>query len=220
MNTIDITAYLSAMWTRFFDFLPQLITAIIILVIGWLVAYALAAVVRSLVRYSGLDRWVERARLNHRLSIEEGSKYAFASNLAASLVKWIVMIVTLGFAADVLGLPGVRAFIGTILAYIPNVIVAVVILAIGIVASQIVSEFIAIGEMMLDISPRAKRALSQVAKYAIIVFSIMAALIQLNIVPQLIEIAFAGLVFALALSFGLGGREQASRWIADLQSRA
>ncbi len=207
------------MWYQFVTFIPSLLGAIVVFVIGVVLAYIVAAVVRRVIQLTGIDEWVDRANINRRLSLE-GSRYALVSHMLASIVRWVIIIAALGVSADALQLPGVREFIGTILAYIPNVIVAIVILTIGIIASQIVSELIGVGETAMGLSPRVRRTLVQVAKYSIIVFSIMAALFQLNIVPQLIEIAFAGLVLALALSFGLGGREHADKWIADLKSRA
>jgi hypothetical protein len=213
----NIGDYFQTLALRFIDFLPQLIGAVIVLIIGWVVAVILASLVRRLVRFSGIDGYVERTGLNRRLNIREQSSWALVSNVVASIVKWVIVIGTVGIAANMLNLPGVQQFIGTILAYIPNVIVAIIILTIGVVAAQIVSELVMAGESLFGLTQRSRIILSRVARYAIIVFSVMAALTQLNIVPQLIEIAFAGMVLALALAFGLGGREHAREWIANLR---
>jgi hypothetical protein len=220
MYTSNVTASMQALWVRFLDIVPQLLGAVLTLIIGIVLAIVVAAVVRRVLRFTGIDAWVAKAGLNQRLNIRDGSAYALVSNLVASIVKWVIILGTIGVAADVLQLTGVRAFIGAILAYIPNVIVAILILTIGVIASQIVAEVVGVGESALDVSSSTRRVLTSVARYAIIIFAAMAALIQLNIVPQLIEIAFAGLVFALALSFGLGGREHASQWISDLKRQA
>jgi hypothetical protein len=219
-TTTDVSAYVQALWLRFIDLVPQLVGAIIVLAIGIAIAYIVAAIVRKGLQFTGIDNWVSRARLNERLSIDHQSSYALISNMVASIVRWVIIIGTLGVAADMLNLTGVQVFIGTILAYIPNVIVAVIILTIGIIAGQIVAELVGAGEGILSVSLRARKTVSLVAKYAIITFSIMAALIQLNIVPALIQILFGGIVLALALAFGLGGREHASQWISDMKRQA
>lgn len=215
----DTFTYLQSLWLRFIDFLPQLVGAIIVLILGWIIAAIVAMVVRRIVQFTGIDGWVKRTGLNERLRLRDGSNYALVSNFVASVVKWVIILGTVGLAADMLGLAGVRAFTGTILAYIPNVIVAVVILSIGMIAAQFAAEFVSAGAASTQMPGANRKILAAVARYSIMVFAIMAALTQLNIVPQLIEIAFAGLVFALALAFGMGGREHASRWIEQLRSR-
>jgi hypothetical protein len=212
-----VTTSLQALWFRFVDFIPQLLGAIIVLIIGFVLAYIIAIVVRRMVQFTGIDNWAARAGINRQLNLRETSRYALVSNMVASIVRWVIIIATIGLAANTLQLTGVEAFIGTILGYIPNVIVAIIILTIGFIAAQIVSRFVAVGEMSLQISPRARQTLVSISKWAIIAFSIMAALIQLNIIPQLVEILFAGLVFALSLAFGLGGRDHAREWIGEMR---
>ena len=213
----SIANSLQALLSRFIDFIPQLLAAVVVLIVGIVLAYVIAIIVRRIVQFTGIDNWAARAGINRQLNLRETSRYALVSNMVASLVRWIIIIGTVGLAANILQLIGVEAFIGTILGYIPNVIVAIIILTIGFIAAQIVSKFVAVGELTLQISPRARQTLVSISKWAIIAFSIMAALIQLNIIPQLIEILFAGLVLALALAFGLGGRDHAREWIGEMR---
>lgn len=217
-NLPDINAYFFALWVRFVDYVPQIISAILVLLIGWIIAVIVAAIVRKVLAFTGVDAWVGRTGLNERLKLHPKSRYALVSGLMGSIAKWVILLGAIGVAADILALPGVRAFVGTILAYIPNVIVAVLILAIGMVAAQLLSEAVSAGLGAAHLPGANRTVLASIAKYAVIVFAVMAALTQLHIVPMLIQIAFAGLVFALALAFGLGGREHASQWIASMKN--
>ncbi len=214
----DINAYFLALWIRFAQYVPQMISAVLVLLLGWLAAEIAAVVVRRAVAFTGADAWVGRTGLNEQLKLAPHSRYALVSNLMGSIAKWAILLGAVGVAADILGLPGVRAFVGTIIAYIPNVVVAVLILAIGMVAAQLLSASVAAGLGAAHMPGANRAVLAGIAKYAVIVFAVMAALTQLNIVPALIQIAFAGLVFALSLAFGLGGREHASQWIAKMKS--
>jgi hypothetical protein len=213
----DSTVYLQLLWVRFIDFLPNLLGAVIVLLIGWLAAVIVAAVVRKVLRFTGVDGWVARSGLNERMHMRVNSKYSLVSNLLASIAFWIIFVGSVGIAADMLQLVGVSAFIGSILAFMPNVIVAVLILTVGLVASNLASEAVQTGESAAKLPGGNPRMLGALVRYSIIVFAVMAALTQLHIVPDLIQIAFAGLVFSLALAFGLGGRDHADRWIASMK---
>lgn len=209
-----------ALWFQFVQYLPQIVAAVIIVAVGWFVASLLGRLATKIVQMTGVDQWVNRTGINERLSIDTGSRYALLSGMIGSFVKWLIILAVIGVAADAMNLPQVNEFIGAVFAYIPNVIVAVIILAIGLVGAQYAADFVVTG---IDISryPVANRQIiASVAKYAIIVFAIMAALTQLRIVPNLIEILFAGLVLALALAFGLGGRDHANEAIARLKQQA
>ncbi len=199
---------------------PNITAAILVLLVGWAIAAIVAMVIRQVFGFTGIDGWVARAGINDRLRLRAGSRYSLVSNLVASIVFWIIMVGAVGIAADALHLTGVSAFIGSILAFMPNVIVAVLILTVGLIASNLASQAVMAGETAAAVPGGNPRILGMLVRYAILVFAIMAALTQLQIVPQLIEIAFAGLVLALALAFGLGGRDHADRWISSMRANS
>jgi hypothetical protein len=219
MNNFDYTqSPLWVYWNEFLAYLPQIIYAIIVVIIGWILGVLLGKVARRLIRYTHVDEAIDRSGLNQRLNFKR--RYALLSNFMGMVVKWIIIIGALGVAADMLNIPGVNAFIAAILAYIPNVIVAVIILTVGVIAAEFVADLVATSLAAARIPVTNGTLIASIARYAIIVFSVMAALTQLRIVPQLIEIAFAGVVFALALAFGLGGRDHASDFIRKLRNGA
>jgi small-conductance mechanosensitive channel len=215
-NLGDVTvASLQAVWYRFLQFLPNLIGAIIILIVGWVIASALGSLVRRLVERTGVDNVVERSGLNNRFNFSP--KYHLLSRTIGALIKWFIIIATLIAVASALNLPQITDFLNQVVSYIPRAIVAVAILTIGILAADFVFNLISRTLTASQLPVRHQKTIASVAKYAIIVFSVMAALTQLNIVPQLIEIAFGGIVLALALAFGLGGREEASRFLQRMR---
>ncbi|HWO07054.1 MAG TPA: hypothetical protein VNM40_00545 [Candidatus Paceibacterota bacterium] len=177
---------LQALWFQFLEYLPQLIAAAIIFIVGWIIAPVLGRLATRLVRFTGVDDWIDQMDVNERLRIRADSRYTILSSMVGLLIRWLVVLAVIGVAADAINLPQVSEFIGAVFAYIPNVLAAVVILAIGFVGAQYAADFVATG---IDVSrfPVANRqAVAAVAKYSIIIFTIMAALTQLRIVPDLI----------------------------------
>lgn len=208
------------LWFQFVQYIPQIIAAVIILLVGWALGVIFGDVATRIVRYTGVDNWVKRAGLNERLQIEHGSRYALLSGIVGSFIKWLIILAAVGVAADAANMPQVGQFVGAIFGYIPNVIVAIVILAVGFVGATYASDFVAAGVSMSRFPVANRDTMAVIIKYAIMVFAIMAALTQLQIVPNLIQILFAGLVLALALAFGLGGRDHADDAIRRLREQA
>jgi len=208
-------ASLQNVWFIFLQYIPQIIGAIIVVIVGWIVASFLGGVVKRIIKFTGVDEIVNRSRLNERMKI--ATRYSLLSGMIGEIVKWLVIIATLMAAADILNLPQITEFLRQIIMYIPRAIVAVIILTVGMLAAEFVASFLQ-GALTASRMPIGhKQTLSSVARYAIVIFSFMAALTQLGVVPQLIQIAFGGLVLALALAFGLGGRDEAARWLEQFR---
>ncbi len=197
-------------------FIPNLLAAIIIFVIGWLIGAGLARVVDQVIsalkvdqalRAAGVERVVERAgwKLN-------------AGAFLGILVKWFFIIVFLVAALEVLGLTQVTAFLTTVvLGYLPQVIVAVLILLVAAVVAEAAQRVVRGAAAAAHM--KSAKFLGSVARWAIWVFAILAALDQLGISP-FIQTLFTGLVVALALAFGLafglGGQQAAARYLDKL----
>ncbi len=200
-------------------FIPNLVAAIIIFVIGWLIGAGLAKVVAQVIssirvdqalRAAGVDRVVERA--------------GFALNSGAflgMLVKWFFIIVFLVAALDVLGLTEVTIFLrAVVLGYLPQVIVAVLILLVAAVVAEAAQRVVAGSAAAAHL--RSANFLGTVSRWAIWVFAILAALDQLGVTP-FVQTLFTGVVVALALafglSFGLGGQQAAARYLDKMQEQ-
>lgn len=135
------------------------------------------------------------------------------------MVKWFLVIVSILAAADILNLNQVTAFLNMVLLYIPNVVIAVIILLLGVLFANFTAQIVqgAVKTARL----KTGHFLAAIAKWSIIVFSVLAALVQLGIAASLLQILFTGLVAMLAiaggLAFGLGGRGHAEKIIQHLE---
>ncbi|MBI1956837.1 MAG: hypothetical protein HYS44_00030 [Candidatus Niyogibacteria bacterium] len=214
-----LVASFQQLWTGVIGFIPQLVVAIIIFIVGWVIAMALDRVVAQIFRALKVDRALESIGFEEPLA-RAGWQLDSGAFIGA-LVKWFVVIVFLVAAVDVLGLTQVNIFLSdVVLVYLPKVIVAAIIL----VASAVLAD---ITQRVVTGSARAAHLpsagfLGGVSKWAIWIFAILAALFQLGIAGPLVQTLFTGAVAAISLavglSFGLGGKEAAEKFIARLRS--
>lgn len=194
------------------SYLPRVAFAILVLVIGLILASLLGKLVTKIVKKLKLDKILTTIGLNDRL---KAVNINFTiSGLLGWIVKWFIIIAVLLTISGMLELTTVSVFLTEVLLYIPNVIVAVVILTIGLIVGNFVSELVGKSISTSDfVSPASAKALRVVTKWVIILFAVMAALSQLNIAPQLIQVLFTGIImmFSLAggIAFGLGGKDRA-----------
>lgn len=217
-----VTGWGAALWgavgaalSGILGFLPNLLGAIIVLLVGWGIANVLAALVDKGLDALRFDNWMSRAGVD-RIIARTGIKME-ASNVVAQLVKWLVVLVTLVVAADALGLPQVTAALMAIIGYIPNVIAALLIVTLGALLASF------IGNLVKTTPLEASDLLGQVAYWAIMIFAALAALTQLNIAPELVQILFTAVIgavaLAAALAFGLGLRHEAADVLAATELR-
>ncbi len=186
-------------------------------VIGWLVAVGLEGLVVGVLRAMRVQNLLERAKLKN--IIDRLGVPLDISVIVGWLIKWFFIIVFLITAADILQWTSVTLFLRTILFYIPNVIIAVFILFSGVVIAHAVSVVILHTITASGVAPA--QPLATLAKWSIVVFSILAALTQLGIATELIQIVFTGFVFMVSLAgglaFGLGGRDEAARIVERIR---
>src|SRR5918997_475577 len=187
----------------FLSFVPQLIGAIIILIIGYIVAKVLQAVVGRVLQAIGFEGWMEKGGIKQFFDRAETNQTPVS--ILGQLVFWFVFIIALTMAADALGIPQVSVILGQLVAYIPSIIAAVLILILAALLANFVSGIVrgATGSGLL----------ASVAQYAIIVYAVFAAITELGIAVELTAPTFLIVLGAVALgaaiAFGLGGREVA-----------
>ena len=198
--------------------IPKIIGFAVILIIGWLIASAIAKAVTVILRSVKFNDLAERAGLTgfvHDMGIRTD-----ASSFIAEVVKWFIRLIALVAAFDALGLPAVSAVLQRLLLFLPNVLVALVIVILGGLAAQALSRVVrgATAEAGLG-NPD---VLARIASIAVWVFAILIAINQLGIATNLVNIAFMGFIgalsLALGLAFGLGGRDTAGK-IVETWSR-
>lgn len=207
------------LWAGVVAFVPQLVVALVIFIVGWIIAVALERVVVQIFHALKVDRALQGLGLEEPLS-RAGMRLDSGIFIGA-LVKWFFILVFLVAAVDVLGLKQVNVFLSDIvLVYLPNVIVAAIILVVAAVIGD-VSKRIVTGSAKAARLPSAS-FLGGVTKWAIWIFAILAALFQLGIAGPFVQTLFTGAIaaFALAvgLAFGFGGKDAAARFLDRLRS--
>lgn len=200
-------------WDRFITFLPNLIGAIIILVLGWIVGMIVATLIDRLFRLVGLQALFEKAKVEDIL--KKANSTLDGTALLASLAKWIIYLVAFISAANTLKLTAVAEFLNSVLNYVPQVIIAAAIILIGLVLANFLAAVVkgSIQSANLGFADTA----SLIVRWSIVIFSFMAALTQLGIAENMINTLFIGFVAFIAiaggLAFGLGGKDAAAEFI-------
>ncbi|MFH1112076.1 MAG: hypothetical protein V1712_03350 [Patescibacteria group bacterium] len=207
------------MWNQFAGFLPELISALIVLIIGLLLASALGKLAAKIISLAKLDDLLAKTGLSQKA--DNAGLPISLSGLIGWIVKWFFVVFTLIAVADILNWSQVTSFLSAVALYIPNVLIAVIILTVGLIVAQFVYNVVERGIKVSKAPTAAVKPLAALSKWAIIVFTLMAALIQLGVATSLIEILFTGLVAMLALAgglaFGLGGKDKASKWLEAIE---
>lgn len=196
------------------NFLPSLVFAIIIFVIGWFLAGWIGWLVTEAVKALRVDHALRTAGVGD--VVTRAGYQLNAGKFLGVLVKWFVILVFLMASLQVLGLVAVTYFLQAIVVgFIPNVIIAVLIVLVGAVLAELSQGVVKGAARAAGIQGAGVAA--TVAKWAIWIFAILAALEQLQVAQGVLQTLFTGVVVALALSFGLafglGGQEAAARFI-------
>lgn len=200
---VDVTQNL---WESIVLFLPDLLAGILVLIVGLTLSAVLASVARRVVRYSQLDRLSDDSETTKRLKAA-GIEFS-PSGLVGFVVKWFFIIVTFIVVADIFGLEQVTVFLNQIILYIPQVIAAILILVVGIVVGDVAQRVVRASVGVSEIAPGRGETLGTVARWAIVLFAVFAALSQLGVAEDLIRIVVAGVVLALAIAIGLGSKDK------------
>ncbi len=210
---------LVTLWGNVALFIPRFIAALVVFLIGWIIAIALGKVAWHIVKVLQLDRGLESVgfkRVWEKSGQRLDSPYFFYE-----LVKWFFIVVFLMAATNILGLTQVTDFLSRVVEYIPHVFVAAIILIAGVLVARFVSQ--AIRSSTKAASLGSSEYLASVAQWSVMIFSVLIALDQLQVGSDIIHIALTGIVaagaLALGLSFGLGGKSHAEEVIAKLRKR-
>src|SRR5919107_3331550 len=200
--------------STFLGCIPQLIGALIILIVGYIVAKVLQAVVGRVLQGIGFDRWMERGGIKQFFDRAETDQTP--ASILGQLVFWFVFIIAITMAADALGIPQVSVVLAQLIAYIPQIIAAILILILAALLANFISGIVR-GATGSDL-------LASIAQYAIIVYAVFAALTQLGVAVQLTANTFLILLGAVALAaaiaFGIGGQEMARDILKKVYNRS
>lgn len=205
------------LYLRFINFLPNFLVAVIILVVGWVVAVFVAKIIKQILHTIKLDEIGDKLGLDE-VSARTGMKMT-VSGTVAWLVKWFLLIAVFLAAAEILGLTQISAFLNQVLLYIPNVIAGAAILLVGTMMARFLANLVrhsvqAAGLASADL-------LAAVTQWAVMIFTVLATLSQLQVAKPFVDTLFTGIIAMLAiaggLAFGLGGRDHATKVLNKIE---
>lgn len=204
-------------WTNILSFLPTLIVAILVLLVGLIIASVIGTVVEKifdalkldvLLSKIGLTPYFERAGLRLR-----------GAYFIGQLVNWFLIVVFLLATSDMLGLYSFSGFLKDVLAYIPNIIAAVLIMLAAIVIANFLRKVVSASVASAKL--HASKFLGTLTWWSVVVFGVLTALIQLNVAASVINTLITGFIAMLALAgglaFGLGGKNYAEHLLNKLR---
>ncbi|OGF22906.1 hypothetical protein A2Y83_00855 [Candidatus Falkowbacteria bacterium RBG_13_39_14] len=211
-----ITNSFQNLWIKVISFLPNVIIAILFLLVGLLVAKFFSKFITRTLKYLYFDKAADSLGIKEELA-KIGIKVDL-SKVVGLIVNWFFIIVFLVAAADILKFTQITEFLNKVLLYIPKVIIAAVILIIGVVFANFINGVVKTSVHVVSLE--SADAIAAIAKWAILIFSVMAALVQLDIAAELVSVLLKGFVAMLAISggiaFGLGGQDKAKKIIDKL----
>ncbi|MGI6104063.1 MAG: mechanosensitive ion channel family protein [Patescibacteria group bacterium] len=215
MNPVEgwgqaVASSLIDLWSRFINFIPTLIGALLVFLIGLAIAAALGKLTQKLIKALRVDRATDK--LNFVEKLKQQGAMTSPSVILGKFVEWFLILVFLMAATEILGLEQVTDFLNSILLYIPNLVVATIILTIAFLLGNFIYSIVRSSTRAAGVINA--NLLASIIKWAVIIFGLLAALIQLGIATSLVNTIFIGIVasisIATGLAFGLGGREEAA----------
>lgn len=204
----------SRLWTGVVMFIPNLVVALVILIIGWAIGAAISKAISHFMKMIKFDEALRRAGFEE--FVKKAGLNLNSGNFIGGLVKYFIIVVFLIASFDVLGLNQVTSFLQQIvLGYLPQLIIAVLILLVGGVVGDVLSRIVSASAKSAGLSSAGLA--STVAKWAVWIFAVLVALSQMGIAGAFIQTLFTGFVvavsLALGLAFGLGGQDAAAKAI-------
>lgn len=200
-------------------FLPKLLIAMAVLVAGWLFAKLLYSVVVKSLKAINFETLTHKAGI--AVFLDHGGIRKTTSEILGLLIYWVIILITLLVASNVVKLDVVSELFSKILQFIPNVIVAVLILTIGMYFARFVSDVVV--AYSKNVGFEDAELVGRLARYAIITFVIIISLEQMDIGTTIPRSAFlillGGIVFAFSLAFGLGGKKWAESQFDKLMDK-
>lgn len=205
------------LWYAFITFVPGLLGAIILFIIGWTVGSIIGKGLTQIINSLKADRLLENT-CSKDFENRTGIKLSI-SGFLGGLVKWFIIIVFLMASLEIIGLTQVNDFLRqAVLYYLPKVVIAAIVLVIATVLADFMDKIIRNSARAMNV--RSSKMLGSISRYAIWIFAIVIALSELGIATYFMQVIFMGLVgalsIALGLAFGLGGKEAASRAVENI----
>lgn len=199
----------TAIWDKMVAFFLSLALVFGIIILGWIIAVIAGRIVRQILKAINIDSLLVASGLKEKFE-KSGIKMSLVG-IGEDAAKWIIILLTVTIATESVGLSQVSIFLNNILNYIPNIIIAVIILGIGILIAEF--SYRIVSGSFKTAAFGSPKIFGEMAKWAIISFALLIALDQLGLQLEFVKILFTGMVAMVALAggiaFGLGGRDMA-----------
>lgn len=211
---------LLGLWQGFIDFIPKLIGAIIIFLIGWLISVAIGKLVAEILKRINFNRIFEKG--SWKAALDKAEIKADAAAFIGAIFKWVLMIVFLAAAVEILGFNQLTLFLTQdVLPFLPNVIVAAFIFVIAVIIADILEKIVRAG--IEGVKVGYGQVVGAIVKWSIWISAIFAILLQLGIAQDLIKTIIQGIValivIAGGIAFGIGGKEVAAEILENLRNK-
>ena len=208
---------LNQFWLQMVNFVPKLLAVVVILFVGWLVAKLVRSAVKRILTLTQFDRFAQKSGLEAFMN--SGNYNLTMSGIISQVMYWLVILLFIITGANALEMTQVATLLQQLAGYLPHIIVAILVVVFGTLLARFVNRLVF--AWLHSIKFPHALAVSTSAEYGIQIFSVFVALEQLGIGMQLIYslfvIVFGAFFLALAIAFGLGGKDWAARVIEDFE---
>lgn len=209
----------TAIWDKMVAFFLNLALVFGIIILGWIIAVIVGRIVHQILKAINIDSLLVASGLKEKFE-KSGIKMSLV-RIGEDAAKWIIVLLTVTIATESVGLGQVSSFLNNILNYIPNIIIAVIILGIGILIAEF--SYRIVSGSFKTAAFGSPKIFGEMAKWAIISFALLIALDQLGLQLEFVKILFTGMVAMIAIAggvaFGLGGRDMAKGILEKTRER-
>jgi len=216
--TVTLQA-LQNLWQGFLDLIPAIVGAIVVFLIGWFIAVIVGKLVTKALDLFKVNQLFAKGNVDEAL--EKAGIKADVTGFIGAIIKWILVLVFLVAATEILGLTQFASFLNNVLGYLPNVVIAALIFVATVIIVEIVEKLIVAS--LYKLGPASSNMLAAVVRWAIWIFAILAILLQLGVAAPLVETLFTGLVamlvISMGLAFGLAGKDVAGEMLEELKRK-
>ena len=203
------------LWDSFLNFIPALAGALIVFIVGWLISAGVGRLIADILKRARFNQIFERG--NWKSALDKAELNVDPAGFIGAIVKWVLVIVFLLAAVEILGLTQFAIFLQSVLAYLPNVIVAALSFAVAVIIADITEKILRAAAESAQFSHGG--VIGAIVKWSIWIFAIIAILTQLGVATDLLQTLFTGLValivIAGGIAFGLGGKDTAAGLLQD-----
>ena len=207
------------MWQGFLSFMPSLLGALVVFIVGWMVSVAIGAVVSDILKRLKFNDALEKG--GWKKAMEKADLKVDPAGFIGGIVKWVLVIVFLMASVEILGLTQFAVFLQDVLGYLPNVVVACLIFVVATIISDILEKVLRTFVEGTQVGYGS--LVGVIVRWSIWIFALVAILLQLRVAPFLLQTLVTGIVALIVLgggiALGLGGKDVAAEFLQDLRKK-